>query len=114
MLIEDAVTFAERKRTATRVPLILQDELGIALGIFAKFDFGGGWPWSQAASARAAIDRLSNRQTRANDPDMQSPIRNRILNSPAIVAIKQRWQSIHENRCSRGIGIPFFRLPSAP
>lgn len=42
MLIEDAVTFAERKRTATRVPLFLQDELGIALGIFAKFDFGGG------------------------------------------------------------------------
>ena len=42
MLIEDAVTFAERKRTATRVPLLLQDELGIALGIFAKFDFGGG------------------------------------------------------------------------
>jgi hypothetical protein len=40
LLIEDAVTFAERKRFATRVPLYLQDELGISLSVFARFDFG--------------------------------------------------------------------------
>ncbi|HEY1653602.1 MAG TPA: aspartyl protease family protein [Candidatus Tumulicola sp.] len=40
LLIEDAVTFADRKRFAARVPLFLQDELGIALGVFARFDFG--------------------------------------------------------------------------
>ena len=40
--IEDAVTFADRKRFATRVPLFLQDELGIALAVFARFDFGNG------------------------------------------------------------------------
>src|SRR5579871_6051949 len=27
---------------STRVPLLLQDDLGIALGLFARFDFGGG------------------------------------------------------------------------
>jgi hypothetical protein len=42
LLVEDAVTFADRKRFATRVPLVLQDELGIALGVFARFDFGNG------------------------------------------------------------------------
>ncbi|HEY5427140.1 MAG TPA: aspartyl protease family protein [Candidatus Tumulicola sp.] len=42
LLIEDAVTFADRKRFATRVPLFLQDELGIALSVFARFDFGNG------------------------------------------------------------------------
>jgi predicted aspartyl protease len=40
--IEDAVTFADRRRFASRVPLMLQDELGIALIPFAKFDFGNG------------------------------------------------------------------------
>jgi hypothetical protein len=42
LLIEDAVTFADRKRFASRVPLFLQDELGISLGVFARFDFGRG------------------------------------------------------------------------
>lgn len=42
IVIEDAQTFPERKLTATRIPLILQDDLGIALAIFARFDFGGG------------------------------------------------------------------------
>ena len=42
IVIEDAETFPERKRTAARIPLILQDDLGIALGLFARFDFGGG------------------------------------------------------------------------
>lgn len=42
VIIEDAETFPERIRTATRIPLILQDDLGIALGVFARFDFGGG------------------------------------------------------------------------
>jgi hypothetical protein len=40
--IEDAVSFPERRRTAIRVPLKLQDELGIALGLFAQFDLGKG------------------------------------------------------------------------
>lgn len=42
LAIEDAVTFADRKRFAVRVPLFLQDELGIALGVFARFNFGNG------------------------------------------------------------------------
>ncbi len=42
IVIEDAETFPERRRTAARIPLILQDDLGIALGLFARFDFGGG------------------------------------------------------------------------
>jgi hypothetical protein len=42
IILEDAQTFPERIRPETRLPLILQDDLGIALGIFARFDFGGG------------------------------------------------------------------------
>jgi hypothetical protein len=42
IIIEDAQTFPERVRTSSRLPLILQDDLGIALGLFARFDFGGG------------------------------------------------------------------------
>lgn len=42
IVIEDAQTFPDRVRPATRIPVILQDDLGIALGIFARFDFGGG------------------------------------------------------------------------
>ncbi len=42
LLLEDAVTYAERKRFASRVPLFLQDELGISVGVFARFDFGNG------------------------------------------------------------------------
>ena len=42
IVIEDAQTFPDRIRPATKVPVLLQDDLGIALGIFARFDFGGG------------------------------------------------------------------------
>ncbi|HEV3091523.1 MAG TPA: hypothetical protein VGX91_08805 [Candidatus Cybelea sp.] len=42
IVIEDAETFPERVRMAQKVPLVLQDDLGIALGIFARFDFGNG------------------------------------------------------------------------
>ncbi len=42
IIIEDAVTFPERTRTAVRLPLILQDDFGIALGVFARFTFGNG------------------------------------------------------------------------
>ncbi len=42
LIVEDAQTFSERKRTALRVPLMLQDDLGIALGVFARFAFGNG------------------------------------------------------------------------
>jgi hypothetical protein len=42
IVIEDAQTFPERVRAAVRVPVVLQDDLGIALGLFARFDFGGG------------------------------------------------------------------------
>jgi hypothetical protein len=42
LLLEDAVTFADRKRFAVRIPVVLQDELGIALSVFARFDFGNG------------------------------------------------------------------------
>lgn len=42
IVIEDAQTFPERVRTAIRVSVVLQDDLGIALGIFARFNFGGG------------------------------------------------------------------------
>ncbi|MGC9993261.1 MAG: hypothetical protein ABSD52_12815 [Candidatus Cybelea sp.] len=42
IIIEDAQTFPDRIRPATRIPVVLQDDLGIALGIFARFNFGGG------------------------------------------------------------------------
>jgi hypothetical protein len=42
IVIEDAQTFPERVRPEVKIPLILQDDLGIALAIFARFDFGGG------------------------------------------------------------------------
>lgn len=42
IVIEDAQTFPDRVRSAIRLPVILQDDLGIALGIFARFDFGAG------------------------------------------------------------------------
>jgi hypothetical protein len=42
IVIEDAQTFPDRIRPAIRVPVLLQDDLGIALVIFARFDFGGG------------------------------------------------------------------------
>lgn len=42
IVIEDAQTFPDRKRTAARVPLFLQDDFGISLGVFARFDFGNG------------------------------------------------------------------------
>jgi hypothetical protein len=42
LVIEDAQTFPERVRMAVKLPLILQDDLGLALAVFARFDFGGG------------------------------------------------------------------------
>jgi hypothetical protein len=42
IVIEDAQSFPERVRPLVRTPLILQDDLGIALAVFARFDFGGG------------------------------------------------------------------------
>jgi len=42
VIVEDAQTFPERVRAGIKVPLVLQDDLGISLGIFARFDFGGG------------------------------------------------------------------------
>ena len=42
IVIEDAETFPDRKRVALRVPVMLQDDFGISLGVFARFDFGGG------------------------------------------------------------------------
>jgi hypothetical protein len=42
IVVEDSVSFPERRRTATRVPLVLQDDLGTAMAVFARFDFGNG------------------------------------------------------------------------
>jgi hypothetical protein len=42
IVIEDAQSFPERIRPLVKLPLILQDDLGIALALFARFDFGGG------------------------------------------------------------------------
>jgi hypothetical protein len=42
VIIEDAQTFPERVRAGIKVPIVLQDDLGISLGLFARFDFGGG------------------------------------------------------------------------
>ncbi len=41
IVIEDGQTFPERVRAGIRLPVVLQDDLGIALGIFARFNFGG-------------------------------------------------------------------------
>jgi hypothetical protein len=42
LTFEDADSLALRTNGATRVPLLLQDDRGISLGIFARFDFGHG------------------------------------------------------------------------
>lgn len=42
IIIEDAQTMAERKRTGMRVPIVLVDDRNIGLAIFAQFDFGNG------------------------------------------------------------------------
>ncbi|HTU80512.1 MAG TPA: hypothetical protein VMF61_00190 [Candidatus Acidoferrales bacterium] len=42
LVVEDATTFPDRKRTASRVPIVVRDDLGIALDLFAHFDLGGG------------------------------------------------------------------------
>jgi len=42
IVVEDAVSFADRRRTETFVPLVLQDDLNTALALFARFDFGNG------------------------------------------------------------------------
>jgi predicted aspartyl protease len=42
LIREDEASFAQRTRSAVRVPLILADDRDISLGIFAWFDFGRG------------------------------------------------------------------------
>lgn len=42
VIVEDAQTMAERKRTGIRVPIVLVDDRSIGLAIFAQFDFGNG------------------------------------------------------------------------
>lgn len=42
LILEDEASFAQRTRSAVRVPLILADDRDISLGIFAWFDFGRG------------------------------------------------------------------------
>jgi hypothetical protein len=42
LVIEDAVSYADRKRNGTRVGLVLQDDLDTAVGVFARFDIGNG------------------------------------------------------------------------
>jgi len=41
LVVEDAPSFAERKRSATYVPFVVVDDRSIGLRIFAPFDFGG-------------------------------------------------------------------------
>jgi hypothetical protein len=42
LIVEDPASLKEIERTAFRVPLALQDDRGISLGIFAPFEFGNG------------------------------------------------------------------------
>src|SRR5580700_676428 len=42
IVIEDAQTLPERIRPLVKIPVVLQDDLGISLAIFARFDFGNG------------------------------------------------------------------------
>lgn len=42
IVIEDAQTLPERIRSEIKIPIVLQDDLGISLAIFARFDFGNG------------------------------------------------------------------------
>jgi hypothetical protein len=42
LVIEDAPSFAERRRNAARIPIVVIDDRSIGLAIFAQFDFGGG------------------------------------------------------------------------
>jgi hypothetical protein len=42
LIVEDAVTFPERKLGASRVGLTIREDEGIATDVFARFDVGGG------------------------------------------------------------------------
>ena len=42
LTFEDSTSLAARKAGTTRLPLPLQDDRGISLGLFARFDFGHG------------------------------------------------------------------------
>jgi hypothetical protein len=42
IVIEDAQSFPQRIVLSARVPAILEDDLGIGLAVFARFDFGDG------------------------------------------------------------------------
>jgi hypothetical protein len=42
LIVEDPASLKAIERTATRVPLALQDDRGISLGLFAPFEFGNG------------------------------------------------------------------------
>ncbi|HTU81886.1 MAG TPA: retropepsin-like aspartic protease [Candidatus Acidoferrales bacterium] len=42
LILEDPASLAERIRHGARAPLVLQDDRGISLGLFAPFDFGDG------------------------------------------------------------------------
>jgi hypothetical protein len=42
LIIEDAPSYAERKRQAQFQPIVVVDDRSIGLGLFAKFDFGNG------------------------------------------------------------------------
>ncbi len=41
LVVEDAASFADRRRTALSVPLVMQQDRGLALRYFAWFDFAG-------------------------------------------------------------------------
>ena len=42
LIVEDPASLKAIERTAVRVPLALQDDRGISLGLFAPFEFGNG------------------------------------------------------------------------
>ena len=42
LILEDQTSFAQRTRSAAKVPIELADDRDISLGIFSWFDFGGG------------------------------------------------------------------------
>jgi hypothetical protein len=61
MIVEDAASLAERKRTSTRIAIELQDDRGIALDIFARFDFATG----KVVSAKSTPVRKATSSTEA-------------------------------------------------
>ncbi len=82
LVVEDATTFPDRKRTGSRVPLIVRDDIGVALDLFARFDVGNG--------KTALCDISTGSQTIAFDSSL-APELGVDLSNPSLRHVKTPW-----------------------